>query len=120
MQENEPQILIDLGLAEVNGWIVVYSGIHIEQNMPIDEFITWIKTREEDIHTLIEAIREFLRGFDTPAELFSSRVVLTTMEDVSVMGSILIVDSVPAAKELMKVLDSDIQINFNKDKEEDE
>lgn len=110
----EPEIILDFSIAEINGWIVVYSGIHTENNMPIDAFILWVKEREQDIEELIASIREMVIQEDSSVQFTSSRVVLTTKENISVMGSIITINSIPVVKKLINIIENqdDIEKDF--------
>ena len=100
----ELEIIADTSLIEL-GWIVFYSGIHIELDMPLHLFIRWLVDREKEMLDVAEEIKKECESIEEDVSVKYSSVTLNDLEGINVLGLIITVNPPRWAEKVIKLIE---------------
>ena len=83
--EEELEIIASLDLAYL-GWIALYSGIQIKMDQPLQEFITWLDEREEDMLFTARHFEELAKEVNEESSVSYGSVTMNEVEGINVLG----------------------------------
>ena len=101
--KEELEIIADTSLIDL-GWIVLYSGIHIELDMPLHAFIRWLVDREKEMLDVAEEIKKECEAAGKGVSAQYSSVTLNDLEGVNVLGLIITTSPPYVAKKIIKLI----------------
>lgn len=99
----ELEIIADTSLIEL-GWIVFYSGIHIELDMPLHTFIRWLVDREKEMLDVAEEIKKECESIEEEVSVQYNSVTLNDLEGINVLGLIITVNPPQFANKIIKLI----------------
>lgn len=104
VSKEELEIIADTSLIDL-GWIVFYSGINIELDMPIHVFIRWLVDREKEMIDVAEEIKKECESTGDGITAQYSSVTLNELEGINVLGLIITINPPSLAKKVIKLIE---------------